>query len=276
MIAKLIGYGEDRTRARVAISAALDDYQIRGVSHNIPFLSALLRHPRFVAGRLTTGFIAEEFPDGFQGAKPSEEERQFLAAVAAVVHHRVQQRDEQISGRLSPPKESGGADYVVVLGLDHLPVTVAETAGGHAIIGVGASIELTGDWHPGDMLYRGRADGETVAVQVDRIGIGYRLSHGGVTLDIKVLSPRAAALAKLMPLKQLPDLSRFLLSPMPGLLVSLAVKSGEEVKAGQELAVVEAMKMENLLRAERDGKVGKLHAAPGDSLAVDQAILEFE
>jgi propionyl-CoA carboxylase alpha chain len=276
MIAKLIGYGEDRRRATAAISAALDAYQIRGVSHNIPFLSALLRHPRFVAGRLTTGFIAEEFPDGFQGAKPSEEEHQLLAAVAAVVHHRVQQRDEQISGRLSPPKESGGADYVVVLGLDHLPVTVAETAGGHAIIGAGASIELIGDWHPGDTLFRGRADGETVAVQVDRIGIGYRLSHGGVTLDLKVLSPRAAALAKLMPLKQLPDLSRFLLSPMPGLLVSLAVKSGEEVKAGQELAVVEAMKMENLLRAERDGKVGKLHAAPGDSLAVDQAILEFE
>ncbi len=276
MIAKLVGYGEDRKRATDTITAALDAYQIRGVSHNISFLSALLRHPRFVAGRLTTGFIAEEFPDGFQGAKPSEEERQLLAAVAAVVHHRGQQRDAQISGRLGPAKVSGGADYVVVLGLDHLPVTVAETAGGHAVLGAGASVELTGDWQPGDTLYRGRADGEPVAVQVDRVGVGYRLSHGGVTLDLKVLSPRAAELAKLMPIKQLPDLSRFLLSPMPGLLVSLAVKSGEEVKAGQELAVVEAMKMENLLRAERDGRVGKLHAAPGDSLAVDQAILEFE
>src|SRR5216684_2589024 len=165
------------SRAAAAISAALDAYQIRGVSHNIPFLSALLRHPRFIAGRLTTGFIAEEFPDGFQGAKPNEEERQLLAAVAAVVHHRAQQRDQQISGRLSPAKESGGADYVVVLGLDQLPVTVAETAGGHAVIGDGASIELIGDWHPGDTLYRGRADGDTVAVQVDRIGIGYRLNH---------------------------------------------------------------------------------------------------
>ena len=276
MIAKLIAYGEDRKRATDTITAALDAYQIRGVSHNIPFLSALLRHPRFVAGRLTTGFIAEEFPDGFQGARPSEEDRQLLAAVAAVVHHRIQQRDEQISGRLGPPKASGGADYVVVLGLDQLPVTVAETAGGHAVIGAGASIELIGDWQPGDTLFRGRHGGGALAVQVDRIGIGYRLSHGGVTLDLKVLSPRAAELARLMPVKQLPDLSRFLLSPMPGLLVSLAVKSGEEVKAGQELAVVEAMKMENLLRAERDGRVGKLHAAPGDSLAVDQAILEFE
>jgi propionyl-CoA carboxylase alpha chain len=276
MIAKVIGYGEDRRQASAAVSAGLDAYQIRGVSHNISFLSALLRHPRFVAGRFTTGFIAEEFPDGFQGAKPGEEERQLLAAVAAVVHHRAQLRDEQITGRLNPPKECGGADYVVVFGLDHLPVTVAETAGGHAVIGAGVSVELTGDWRPGDNLFRGRAAGETVAVQVDRIGIGYRLSHGGVTLEIKVLSPRAAALAKLMPVKQRPDLSRFLLSPMPGLLVSLAVKSGEDVKAGQELAVVEAMKMENLLRAEHDGRVGKLHAVPGDSLAVDQAILEFE
>jgi propionyl-CoA carboxylase alpha chain len=276
MIAKLIGYGEDRSQATASICAALDAYQIRGVSHNISFLSALLHHPRFVAGQLTTGFIAEEFPDGFQGARPGDEDRQLLASVAAVIHHLTQMRDEQISGRLNPPKTSGGADYVVVLGLDHRPVTVAETAGGHAVIGAGASIELTGQWTPGDTLYRGRADGETLAVQVDRIGIGYRLSHAGVTLDLKVLNPRAAALAKLMLVKQQPDLSRFLLSPMPGLLVSLAVKSGEDVKAGQELAVVEAMKMENLLRAERDGKVGKLHAAPGDSLAVDQAILEFE
>jgi propionyl-CoA carboxylase alpha chain len=276
MIAKLIGYGEDRSQATSAITAALDAYQIRGVSHNISFLSALLLHPRFVAGRLTTGFIAEEFPEGFQAIKPSEEQRRLLSAVAAIAHHRSQLRDEQISGRISPPRENGGADYVVVLGLEHRAVTVAETAGGHAVIGAGGSTELIGDWQPGETLYRGRADGKAVAVQVDRIGTGWRLSHGGVSLDLKVMTPRAAALAKLMPLKQAADLSRFLLSPMPGLLVSLAVKSGEDVKAGQELAVVEAMKMENLLRAERDGKVGKLHAAPGDSLAVDQAILEFE
>jgi propionyl-CoA carboxylase alpha chain len=276
MIAKLVGYGEDRNQAIAAITAALDAYQIRGVSHNISFLSALLLHPRFAAGRLTTGFIAEEFPDGFQATKPSEEQRQLLCAVAAVVHHRSMLRDEQISGRQSPPRANSGADYVVVLGPDHLPVTVAETAGGHAVIGATGSVELVGDWQPGDTLYRGRADGSAIAVQVDRIGTGWRMSHGGVTLDLKVMIPRAAALALLMPIKQTADLSRFLLSPMPGLLVSLAVKSGEEVKAGQELAVIEAMKMENLLRAERDGKVGKLHAAPGDSLAVDQAILEFE
>jgi propionyl-CoA carboxylase alpha chain len=276
MIAKLIAYGEDRHQATTSILAALDAFQIRGVAHNIPFLSALMRHPRFISGRLTTGFIAEEFPEGFHGAEADDDDRRLLAAIAVVVHHRTVLRDAQVSGRLSPPKPKGGADYVVVMGEAHLPMTVAETAGGHAVIGAGGSIELTGDWRPGDTLYQGRADGREVTVQVDRAGIGYRLSHGGVTETIKVLSPAAAALARLMPVKRPPDMSRFLLSPMPGLLVSLAVAAGQEVKAGQELATVEAMKMENLLRAERDGKVSRLHAQPGDSLAVDQAILEFE
>ncbi|HEX7197890.1 MAG TPA: biotin/lipoyl-containing protein, partial [Dongiaceae bacterium] len=267
---------EDRHQATTSVSAALDAFQIRGVAHNIPFLSALMRHPRFISGRLTTGFIAEEFPEGFHGAEADDNDRRLLAAIAVVVHHRTVLRDAHVSGRLSPPKPKGGADYVVVMGETHLPMTVAETAGGHAVIGAGSSIELTGDWRPGDTLYQARADGGEVTVQVDRAGIGYRLSRGGVTETVKVLSPTAAELARLMPVKQPPDMSRFLLSPMPGLLVSLAVAPGEEVKAGQELATVEAMKMENLLRAERDGKVSKLHAQPGDSLAVDQAILEFE
>jgi propionyl-CoA carboxylase alpha chain len=235
-----------------------------------------VRHPRFLAARLTTGFIAEEFPDGFHGVAAGEEERRLLAAVAAVVHHLTARRDARISGRLSPPRPSGGADYVVVMERDQMPVTVAETAAGHAVLGAGGGLELVGDWRPGDTLYQGRADGRAVTVQVDRVGIGYRLRHGGVTAEVKVLSPAAAALERLMPVKRPPDTSRLLLSPMPGLLVSLAVAEGQEVKAGQELATVEAMKMENLLRAERDGKVSKLHASPGDSLAVDQAILEFE
>jgi propionyl-CoA carboxylase alpha chain len=276
MIAKLIAYGEDRHRATANISAALDAFQIRGVAHNIPFLSALMRHPRFISGRLTTGFIAEEFPEGFHGVAPSEEEQRLLAAVAAMAHHLTQLRDAQVSGRLSPPRPKSGADYVVVTGDTQLTLTVAETAGGHAVIGARGSIELTGNWRPGETLYQGRADGHEVTVQIDRVGIGYRLSRGGVALALKVLSPQAAALARLMPIKRPPDMSRFLLSPMPGLLVSLAVAAGQEVKAGQELATIEAMKMENLLRAERDGKVAKLHARPGDSLAVDQAILEFE
>jgi propionyl-CoA carboxylase alpha chain len=276
MIAKLIAYGEDRPQATQTIRAALDAFQIRGVSHNISFLAALMRHPRFGAGRLTTGFIAEEFPEGFHGVEPSEAERDLLAAVGAVVHHRSALRDAQISGRMNPAKPNVGADYVVMIDQQQLPVTVAETAEGHAVIGPAGSIELADDWRPGDTLYKGRADGRAFTVQIDRSGIGYRLSQGGIELRLNVLSPRAAELARLMPIKQPPDMSRFLLSPMPGLLVSLAVQPGDEVKAGQELAVIEAMKMENLLRAERDGKVSKLHAATGDSLAVDQTILEFE
>jgi len=155
-------------------------------------------------------------------------------------------------------------------------VTVAETADGFAVIGGETSHELVGAWRFGEPLYRAIVNGEPIAVQVERKGVGYRLSQGGVTLDLLVLTPRAAELAQLMPVKPPPDLSRFLLSPMPGLLASLAVAVGDEVKAGQELAIVEAMKMENLLRAERDGKVARLHAGPGDSLAVDQPILEFE
>jgi propionyl-CoA carboxylase alpha chain len=276
MIAKLIAHGEDRQQAAASIRAALDAFQIRGVAHNIPFLAALVRHPRFLAARLTTGFIAEEFPDGFHGAEATADDRRLLAAVAGVVHHLTARRDAQISGRLSPARPSSGADYVVVMERNHLPVTVAETAAGHAVLGAGGGLELVGDWRPGDTLYQGRADGRAVTVQVDRAGVGYCLRHGGLTAEVKVLSPAAAVLDKLMLVKQPPDTSRLLLSPMPGLLVSLAVAAGEEVKAGQELATVEAMKMENLLRAERDGKVSKLHARPGDSLAVDQAILEFE
>ncbi len=276
MIAKLVAYGEDRHQATATILAALDGFQIRGVRHNISFLAALMRHPRFVSGRLTTGFIAEEFPEGFHGSAAGEEDRRLLAAVAAVVHHVTALRDDRISGRQSPSRPSSGADYVVLMDQDQLPVTVVETAGGHAVIGTAGSVELIGNWRPGEALYQGRADGRTVTMQVDRAGIGWRLAHGGIALELKVMSPGAAALAKLMPVKRPPDMSRFLLSPMPGLLVSLAVQVGEEVKAGQELATVEAMKMENLLRAERDGKVSKLHAQPGDSLAVDQAIIEFE
>ncbi len=276
MIAKLIAHGEDRRQASATLLAALDGFQIRGPAHNIPFLAALLRHPRFAAGRLSTGFIAEEFPAGFHGLTPGEEDQRLLVAVAAVLHHRTLRRDMQLSGRVTRAKPTGGADYVVLLGREQLPLTVAETAGGHAVIGGGASVELIDGWQPGETLYQGRADAKPVTVQVDRAGIGWRLAHGGISLALTVMSPRAAELARLMPVKQPPDMSRYLLSPMPGLLVSLAVEAGAEVKAGQELAVVEAMKMENLLRAERDGRVKKLHAGPGDSLAVDQAILEFE
>jgi propionyl-CoA carboxylase alpha chain len=275
MIAKVVGSGTDRRHATAALREALDSFYIRGVSHNIAFLSALLGHPRFADGRLSTNFIADEFPDGFHGAPLDEERRRQLIAVAAMIHHRTQARDQQISGRLRPPKLASGGQWVVMIDREPTPVTIAETAGGYAVINGEASHELIGDWRIGDPLYQGRINGQPISVQIDRKGVGYKLTHAGSELSMQVLSPRAAELARFMPVKVPPDMSRFLLSPMPGLLVSLAVTAGQEVKAGQELAVVEAMKMENLLRAERDGKVAKLHAAPGDSLAVDQPIVEF-
>jgi len=278
MIAKLITYGGSREEAIATMRDALDRFSIRGVSHNLGFLAAVVRHPRFAEGRLSTNFIAETFPDGFSGAELTAEEKARLVSVAAVIHHQYQARNAQISGRLRPaPQNSGCREWVVLLGDgSRHRVTVKETAGGHAVESGDTHHELVSDWRVGEPLYHGSVDGETVSVQIDRKGIGYRLSFAGAEFDLRVLDPRAAELAALMPVKQPPDLSKFLLSPMPGLLVSLAVTVGQEVKAGQELAVVEAMKMENLLRAECDGRVAFLHAAPGDSLAVDQAILEFE
>ena len=275
MIAKVVGYGADRQEATVALRDALDSFHIRGVGHNINFLTALLKKPRFASGKLSTNFIAEEFPDGFGGTKPEIADIRLINAVAAVVHHQYDQRDAAISGRLRPAPERAGGQWVIANNGERHMVTVAETAGGYAVIDDEASIELASTWRLGEPLFQATANGRQVTVQVERIGTGYRVSHGGVLAKLRVLPTRAAELLAKMPVKRPPDMSRFLLSPMPGLLVSLAVETGQEVKAGQELAIVEAMKMENLLRAERDGRVAKLHAKPGDSLAVDQPIVEF-
>jgi len=275
MIAKVVGYGADRQEATAALRDALDSFYIRGVGHNINFLTAVLKKPRFATGKLSTNFIAEEFPDGFGGAKAETADINLINAVAAVVHHQYDQRDGAISGRIRPAPERAGGQWVVANNGDRHTVTVAETAGGYAVIAGEASVEFATSWRLGDPLFLAAANGRQVTVQVERVGTHYRLSHGGVQAKLRVLPPRAAELLAQMPVKRPPDMSRFLLSPMPGLLVSLAVETGQEVKAGQEMAIVEAMKMENLLRAERDGRVAKLHAKPGDSLAVDQPIVEF-
>jgi propionyl-CoA carboxylase alpha chain len=276
MIAKVIGSGRDRREAVAALSDALDAFYIRGVGHNTRFLSALLRHPRFVAGKLSTGFIAEEFPAGFRDGDGDGKTLALLTAVAAVVHHLHSERDARIEGRLHPAEPRSGGEWSVLRDGVARRVTVAATAEGFAVLDGESSYELVSAWRVGDPLYQGAVNSRPVTVQVERRGVGYRLAHGRTQVDLLVVSPRAAELAALMPEKRPPDLSKFLLSPMPGLLASLAVTAGQEVKAGQELCVVEAMKMENLLRAERDGRVSVLHAKPGDSLAVDQRILEFE
>ncbi|MDZ4735647.1 MAG: acetyl/propionyl/methylcrotonyl-CoA carboxylase subunit alpha [Rhodospirillaceae bacterium] len=276
LVAKLIASGRDRHEAIANLREALDGFVIEGIGHNIPFLAALAGHPRFAAGELTTNFIAEEFPDGFASVDPDEAQARLLVSVGAVIHHQLSLREKRISGQLRVPQVRGGAEWVVLLGADgEYRVTVVETADGFAVIDRKASHEVASDWRPGESLFRGRIDARPITVQIVRSGVGYRLVHGGVSILLKILSPRAAELHRLMPVKQAPDMSRFLLSPMPGLLISLAVAEGDLVKAGQELAVVEAMKMENILRAASDGRVHKVLAESGASLVVDQPILEF-
>ncbi|MEX0808200.1 MAG: acetyl/propionyl/methylcrotonyl-CoA carboxylase subunit alpha [Dongiaceae bacterium] len=276
LVAKLIASGRDRQEAIANLREALDGFVIQGIGHNIPFLAALAGHPRFVAGELTTNFIAEEFPEGFASVIPDEGHARLLVSIGAVIHHQLALRENRISGQLRAPQVRGGAEWVVLLGDEgEYRVTVVETADGFAVIDRKASHEVASDWRPGESLFRGRIDARPITVQIVRSGVGIRLIHGGVSIPLKILSPRAAELHRLMPVKAAPDLSRFLLSPMPGLLISLAVAEGDIVKAGQELAVVEAMKMENILRATTDGRVNKVLAESGASLVVDQPILEF-
>ncbi len=280
MIAKLCTWGVTRDAAIVRMREALDQYYIRGVSHNIPFLASLMANPRFEEGRLTTNFIAEEYPDGFRAADLPPDNPATLISVAAVIHRCLYDRDIQISGKMMGNTARVRSDWVVVLnGVPH-PVHVDPMASdpwriGYAVDIDGANHTVLSDWQIGDPLFRGTVNGRHVCVQVDRQGVGYTLFHSGSQASVRVLTARGAELFALMPKKAPPDMSKFLLSPMPGLLVSLAVAEGQEVKAGEVLAVVEAMKMENILRAAQDGTVSKVLAAPGGSLAVDQKIIEF-
>ncbi|MEA1675120.1 acetyl/propionyl/methylcrotonyl-CoA carboxylase subunit alpha [Nitrospirillum sp. BR 11163] len=277
MIAKLITYGPDRATAITAMGDALDRFQIRGVGHNISFLAALVESRRFGEGRLTTNFIAEEFPDGFHGRELPAEVLTRLLAMAASIHRSRVERDATISGQMAGHHRVVPAAWVVRCGRDNHPAEIVTVDGGHDVtLDSRTHAVRNTDWHPGQSLWSGTVDGHALAVQVDGTGIGYRLFHGGAELEVQVLTARAAEFAALMPIKAKPDMSKFLLSPMPGLLVTVAVAVGDEVKAGQELAVVEAMKMENILRAESDGTVKKIAAEKGTSLAVDQIIIEFE
>jgi propionyl-CoA carboxylase alpha chain len=275
MIAKLVGYGGARREAIGRLGGALDAFVIRGLLHNIPFLAALLKKERFAAGRLSTNFIAEEFPGGFAGIEPSADAIDEAIAIAGAVQHITAEREGAISGQLAGHERRVPDEWVVAVGEARHAIGTQRESDAVVIDHDGRRRGIVTDWRPGVSLFRGTIDGAPVIAQVDRDGIGFRVTRGGATLAIKVLPPRAAALLAQMPAKQAPDLSRYLLSPMPGLLVSLAVGEGQEVKAGEELAVVEAMKMENVLRAERDGKVKAIRAKAGESLAVDQVILEF-
>jgi propionyl-CoA carboxylase alpha chain len=278
MIAKLCSYGPVRELAIAHMRQALDEYYIRGLSHNIPFLSALMAHPRFVKGELTTNFIAEEYPEGFSSADLPVEDPRLLVAVAAFVKQKLVERACSISGQMPGHEVQPGTEWVVVFNGTNYPYKVSTIEGGYSLEMGGPTITVISDWDIGQPLFRGVVNDDNkhqIVVQVDRKGQGYQLFHNGSLADVVVYSTRGAELAALMPVKAAPDMSKFLLSPMPGLLVSVAVTEGQEVKAGEVLCVVEAMKMENILRAERDGTIGKVHAKAGESLVVDQKIIEF-
>ena len=280
MIAKLIVHGLDRDDAIRRMREALNGFVIRGISSNIPFQSALIGHADFRAGRFDTGFIAQQYPQGFSAADVPHDDPDFLVALAAAANRRFLERAAGISGQLPGHGVQIGDDYVVVVkGLEgrhrHQPVQVRSNGSVQVTVGE-RRYDLAKDWNFGSIRASGTCNGAPFTAQIERDGVWTRVAHNGLAIEALVLSPRAAELSRLMPYKAPPDTSKFLLSPMPGLLVDIAVKPGQAVVAGERLAVIEAMKMENVLTAARDGKVAEVLAGKGESLAVDQPIVRFE
>jgi len=278
MIAKLVTHAPTRAAAIAAQSDALDAFVIDGIRHNVPFLAALMAHPRWEAGKLSTGFIAEEFPGGFHAAAPQGEAAKVLAAVAAAVDHVLGERKRRISGQLGGKTVTRESERAVWLGDKEIRLTVKRENGVIEVWfhdGKVRASRVVSDWKPGAPVWSGTVDGHPATVQVRTIPNGFALSYRGVETRAYVYTEREAGYARLMPMRKAGDTGKQVVCPMPGLVVSIAVKEGQEVKAGETVAVVEAMKMENVLRAEIDGTVKKINAKPGDSLAVDAVILEF-
>lgn len=276
MIAKLICHGENRTQAVTRMRNALNAFFVRGVSSNLSFLAAIMQHPRFVSGIFTTGFIAEEYPQGFLAADVPYDEPARLAAVAAFARRRYIDRAVRISGQMIGHPRRVGEGFVVFMDGRNYPMRLEPISGGYAIKWEDKRYEIVSDWQFRELLLRGTCNGEPICVQVERSGLEYRMSHFGKQVKAIVMSAKADRLLALMPVKTPPDLSKYLMSPMPGMLREVAVHAGQSVRAGQRLAVIEAMKMENVLKAEKDATVRKIVTSAGESLAVDQVILEFE
>ncbi len=281
MIAKLVTHAPTRADAIAAQSRALDAFAIDGIRHNIPFLSALMAHPRWQEGKLSTGFIAEEFPDGFAMPRPEGAVRRRMAAVAVAIDHLLNARKRQISGQMREPDAVRfETRRVVSIGGEEIAASVSELEEGPVIhledAGQDHVLSVISSWRPGDRVWQGTIGGERVTMQVRPILNGVRLDHAGASVEARVFTGLEARLMALMPEKQAADSGKNLLCPMPGLVKSIAVVEGQEVKAGEALCIVEAMKMENVLRAERDAVVAKLLAKEGDSLPLDAVIMEFK
>jgi propionyl-CoA carboxylase alpha chain len=282
MIAKLCTHGPDRLAAINHMSVALDQFRIEGIRHNVQFLGAIMEHPRFRSGNITTGFIAEEYPGGFHGVEPNTERLVQLAAVAVAMNKLHQDRAVQITGQLAHRPRKLPEDWVVTVG-DWSSRTMARAAdAGLEVRFLNESGRVVGEhfveteWKPGQPLFRGEVDGKKIIVQLERAKQGYAMRYRGCLLHTVARTPTAHRLAKLMQGKVVSDTGKVLLCPMPGLVKAITVEVGAEVKTGDPLAIVEAMKMENVLIAEKDAKVSAIKAKPGDSLAVDAVIMEFE
>ncbi len=281
MIAKLITHGRDRAEAIAKMREALNAFVIRGISSNIPFQAALLAHPRFVAGDFNTGFIAEQFPHGFSSSAVAHDQPDFLLALAAASHRRSRERAATLTGQRRGREVRIREEFVIVLmdesgRRDQIPVTVRGTDALLHVTLAGQTHEVAFEDNLRDIAVHGTFDGKPFCAQIERVGLGYRIQHNGAALFARVFSPRQAELESLMPFKAPPDLSKVLLSPMPGLLVDVAVTAGQTVRAGERLAVIEAMKMENILFATQDCVVSEVIASKGASLAVDEIIMRFE
>ncbi len=276
MIAKLCTWAPTRGQAIEEMRLALDEFELEGIGHNLPFLSAVMDHPRFVSGEITTAFIAEEYPDGFEGATLDDALLHRVAASACAMNRVAEIRRARVSGRMDNHERVVGTEWVVKIGGHSLAASIDADREGASVTLAGATYRITSNWRPGQPLARLLVDGTPLVMKVAKIPGGFRLRLRGADLKAHVFSPRQAELAELMPEKLPPDTSKLLLCPMPGMVISIAVNEGDEVYEGQALATVEAMKMENILRAERKGRVAKINAAAGASLAVDDVIMEFE
>ncbi len=277
MIAKLCTWAPTRGEAIETMRNALDSFEVEGIGHNLPFVAAVMDHPKFIAGEMTTAFIEEEYPEGFEGVTLGDVALRNIAAACAAMNRVAEIRRARISGTLDNHERRVGEEWNVALQGQDFDVTIAADHDGSTVrFGDGTEIRVSGDWTPGDQLARMTVNGDPLVMKVGKVSGGFRIRSRGAELKVHVRTPRQAELARMMPEKVAPDTSKLLLCPMPGLIVKIDVEEGDEVQEGQALCTVEAMKMENILRAERKGTVIKINAAAGDSLAVDDVIMEFE
>ena len=277
MIAKLCTWAPTRGEAIETMRNALDSFEVEGIGHNLPFVAAVMDHPKFIAGEMTTAFIEEEYPEGFEGVTLGDVALRNIAAACAAMNRVAEIRRARISGTLDNHERRVGEEWNVALQGQDFDVTIAADHDGSTVrFGDGTEIRVSGDWTPGDQLARMTVNGDPLVMKVGKVSGGFRIRSRGAELKVHVRTPRQTELARMMPEKVAPDTSKLLLCPMPGLIVKIDVEEGDEVQEGQALCTVEAMKMENILRAERKGTVTKINAAAGDSLAVDDVIMEFE